>query len=285
MNPWQFIKLVIATTIDGTRAVITCKSSGILTITKPNKFVWTIVIIIAAAICVYSIFSFRSEGPGYTQTYGVFISGALLSLMLLCTYSRPFGYVLVVFGWVLFFSCIGVVVSDWIMGYSLGWGHQVIGHVATQTLDVPRGLYAENEGRILIWGTVLAASVIMAYLGFKLYIPQDLEKELEEVKQSLRQVEAEQEDKSHVAKQEEKERRAAKKEEGLAQKSRAKGGYQACPNCQATNWKGKRLAIAECRRCKTYFCKTCAGAKKLGRVQTCPKCNSDSFKQKGFVEP
>lgn len=62
-----------------------------------------------------------------------------------------------------------------------------------------------------------------------------------------------------------------------------KSSYGGCPRCGANSWKGKRLAIAECDSCGSYFCKVCADSKYFGGAQACPKCGSSDFTQKGFV--
>ena len=246
---------------------------------KINGFGWLVVILMLVVFAIYTAVVFRSGGPGYTNVYLFAAGSLLLSLAVIFIFSRIIGFAFILLGIIMMLSSIGMPISNIVMGYDFSWGHHFVYKELTTPFFANPIPYDNGTSIIphIVWLISLLGGYTFGYIGLRLSLDSDTETQFVEIKAHNEAVEYEQE----LARQQYEE---AEELANQTKVRKSKGGYKECRNCGATNWKGKRLAIAECNTCKTYFCKTCSGSKSFGGSQACPKCGSSSFKQKGFVE-
>lgn len=252
-------------------------------LSPPNRFSKIMIGITLAMFTIFSIFSFKQGGSGFDSAYGIVLIAVLLICSVLYFVSRIAGSIIGIIGLLMMFSSIGIFTTNLLMGHSYSWFHDDIYSFFSNFFTDNPTEYGSEDGvffRFVTSLVILVVGFILGTIGTRLALSEKGEQLLDTYKKSVEDLEALQERQRLKAEAEAEAKRAAAQKE----KRKAKGGYQACPNCGATNWKGKRLAIAECSSCKSYFCKTCSGSKFMGGSQTCPKCNSSSFTQKGFVE-
>lgn len=257
-----------------------------------NSFSWTVFVLVILAFIGFTMWNFRESGEGFSYQY-LYISLSFVTfLAILYFLPNQTGGLICIAGLFLIFTCIGKTITNGIMGYNFGWAHTLIADFSVN-LFIDKSLRLSSPiVNFLFSLSAFLVGIAAWFIGLRMAFHREDEKSWVELKRDILRARGKLKDLYREREAQEEEERARQKEvnaqlsrQKQSDRIRAKGGYMSCPNCGATNWNGKRLAIAECSSCKSYFCKTCAGSKMLGKVQLCPKCGSDSFKQKGFVEP